>query len=182
MKNVSGWWFGTANKKLGYDDGREIIIGETHEVEGEIMPCEWGLHLSERIIDALGYAPGPVIYKVKGSGIIVPHGNPVDKFACSKRIYIAGGIDISGTLRKFACLCALDVVHLWDAPDVVIEYLKTGDEKIRAAARDAAWDTAKDALGGRGIADVIYDVCSAKCNEFISKFNSRLTWMVNKVI
>ena len=42
-------------------------------------------------------------------------------------------------LRKFARLCALDVIDCWDAPDVVIEYLKTGDEFIRNAARDAVW-------------------------------------------
>jgi len=52
---------------------------------------------------------------------------------------------------------ALDVVHLWDAPPEVIEYLETGDESLRAAAsaaaraavgaaaRDAVWDAARAA-------------------------------------
>ena len=50
-------------------------------------------------------------------------------------------------IRRFACDCALDVIHLWDAPPIVKKYLETGDEKIRAAARDAAWDAAWAAAG-----------------------------------
>jgi hypothetical protein len=40
--------------------------------------------------------------------------------------------------REFARKCALDVIHLWNAPDIVIRYLETGDEEIREAAREAA--------------------------------------------
>ena len=40
-------------------------------------------------------------------------------------------------IRRFACDCALDVIHLWDAPPIIKKYLKTGDEKLRAAARAA---------------------------------------------
>jgi len=146
MKQVKGWWFGTTDKKLLNGDGRKIVIGETHKVDGEIIPCEHGLHLSKRIIDALQYTPGPVVYRVVGSGVIVSHGSPVDKYACSERTYIAGGIDISDTLSLFARKCALDVIHLWDAPEIVARYLKTGDESIRAAARDAVWwDAERDA-------------------------------------
>ena len=145
MKQIKGWWFGTTDKKLKNNDGRRIIIGKTHRVSGDIIPCEHGLHLSRRIIDALNYAPGPVIYRVVGSGIIVPHGDPVDKFACSERTYVAGGIDISDTLRSFSRKCALDAIHLWDAPKIVVRYLKTGDESIRAAASAAASDAARAA-------------------------------------
>jgi hypothetical protein len=45
-------------------------------------------------------------------------------------------------LRDFARQCALDVVHLWDCPPIVKEYLTTGDESLWAAARDAAWAAA----------------------------------------
>jgi hypothetical protein len=56
-------------------------------------------------------------------------------------------------LRYFARTQAMSVAHLWDAPDVVAEFLMTGDESIRAAARDAAraaaraaaWAAARDA-------------------------------------
>jgi hypothetical protein len=41
-------------------------------------------------------------------------------------------------MRCFARLAAQDVLHLWDAPEIVKQYLETGDENIRAAARAAA--------------------------------------------
>lgn len=47
--------------------------------------------------------------------------------------------DATPVLRQFAREVALDVAHLWNAPPVVLRYLKTGDESIR----DTAWaDTA----------------------------------------
>ena len=163
MKQVTGWWFGREDRKFGYDD-REIVIGKTHIVVGEIIPCKRGLHLSKRLLDALNHAPGPVIYKVRGSGIIVPHGDPVDKYACSERTYLAGGVDISETLRAFACSCALEVVHLWNAPEIVIEYLKTGDRKLRAEAQEAAQDDRHAVWAAR------------------EKQNKQLTKMVNDIL
>jgi len=136
MKSVTGWWF-SKKRKLANGDGRNIEIGKTHTVTGKIVPCRHGLHLSKNIIDALRYAPGNIIYKVRGHGVIIPHDG--DKFACSKRTYIAGGISIEEVLRRFARSCAMDVISMWDAPEVVIQYLKSGKEDLRDAAKDAAW-------------------------------------------
>ena len=135
-KLIDAWWFSTG-KTLPHGDGRRIAIGRTHKVEGTIIPCNNGLHASVKPLDALQYAPGPIVWRVRMGGTGVDDG---DKLAASERTYIGGGIDVSDTLRLFARQCALDVVHLWDAPDIVIRYLKTGDESIRAAARAAAWD------------------------------------------
>ena len=41
-------------------------------------------------------------------------------------------------LREFSHWCALAVAHLCDTPDIVMQYLNTGDEKLRDAAIDAA--------------------------------------------
>ena len=64
------------------------------------------------------------------------------------RTYV-GVVEATVLLRQFARECALDVIHLWKAPEVVVQYLKTGDESLRdvawAAARDAAWAAARDA-------------------------------------
>ena len=97
-KHVDGWWF-SQGYTLSHKDRRRIKLGITHKVEGEIVPCQNGLHYSARAIDALRYAAGPIVWKVRGSGIIVPHGG--DKFAASERTYIAGGVDVSKSLRKF---------------------------------------------------------------------------------
>jgi hypothetical protein len=147
MKQITGWYFAPQNNNLGYGDDREISVGITHEVDGEIIPCKRGLHLSKRPIDALQYASGPIIYRVKGYGTVIPHGDPIDKYACSRREYIAGGVDASGVLRQFARECALGVIHLWGAPEIVVQYLNTGDEEIRSAAWYTAWSAARSAAG-----------------------------------
>lgn len=41
-------------------------------------------------------------------------------------------------LREFSHWCALEVAHLCDTPDIVMQYLNTGDEELRIAALDAA--------------------------------------------
>ena len=54
--------------------------------------------------------------------------------------------DATPVYREFARRHALRVAHLWNAPPVVVQYLKTGNESIRAAAAyaaertRAAWD------------------------------------------
>ena len=176
-----GWHFSTG--KLGYGDGREIVIGKTHKVKGPLELCDRGLHAAERIIDALQYAPGPMVYKVRLHGEIL-RGD--DKACATQRTYLAG-FDATDILRLFTRQCALDVIHLWDAPDVVKRYLETGDESLRAAARaaargaagaaardaaraaarDAAWDAARDAAwaaAGAAAGDAARD---AQEKEFI---------------
>jgi hypothetical protein len=110
---------------------------------GEVIPCQSGLHASEHPFDALQFAPGPVLCLVECGGIIKPHGNPVDKIACSERTIIAR-MDATPLLRYFARSQALSVVHLWDAPQVVLDYLM-GDDAARAAAWAAAWAATGDA-------------------------------------
>ena len=171
-KTINGWWFSAA-KTLPNGDGRRIALGRTHKVKGEIIPCRNGLHASVKPHDALNYASGPIVWRVRLSGVVVPYN--ADRHAASERTYLAGGIDVSETLRAFAKRCALDVIDLWDAPEVVIRYLKTGDESIRAAARvtaqDAAWAAgdaaraaARDAAGAAAW-DAVGDAAGAAHNE-----------------
>ena len=197
MKEVTGWWF-TVNDCLPHGDGRKITVGKTHSVKGEIIPCRKGLHLSKRIIDALQYAEGTILYKVKGHGIIVPHGDPVDKYACSHRTYL-DRIEAKDVLFKFARLCALDVIDLWDAPSVVVDFLKTGNQLFRSAARSAAkaaaWDArnaawsaawsaawaardARDARDAARAARDARDAARAARDAAIGKQNKRLHGMI----
>ena len=143
MKKL-GWYFARAENRLGYDDKRPIVIGKTHTVDTSKKPlelCNWGLHASSMVIDALEYAPGPMIYRVELSGTILTED---DKMVASGRTYL-WGYDATDILRLFARRCALDVAHLLYVPQVVMEYLKTGNENLRSAARDAAGDVAWDA-------------------------------------
>ena len=116
-------------------DGRHIPDdGEVLEHNGKLAMCESGLHASKRLIDALGYAPGNTLCRVRCFGTIL-HDN--DKLVADRRI-ILWRIDAEDLLQRFARQCALDVAHLWDMPQIVREYLETGDETKRAAAGAAA--------------------------------------------
>lgn len=126
-------------------DGRPVPADGVKLVHaGEVIPCGSGLHASIHPFDALRYAPGATLCLVRCGGVIKHHGDPTDKLACSERTIVAC-MDATEMLRYFARMRALSVAHLWDAPDVVLDYLMTGDESVRAAARAAAKDAARDA-------------------------------------
>jgi len=138
---VKAWYFSETPPRLRLGDNRKIRPGFTHTVDCPLVLCESGLHGSARIIDALKYAPGPYIWQVELGGEIV-HGD--DKAVASSRTYL-WGYDASDVLWKMARLCALDHIKKWDAPDVVVKYLKSGDESLRSAARSAA-ESAESAM------------------------------------
>ena len=73
--------------------------------------CEYGLHASLEPFDALKYAPGNNLALVELGGKIIKGG---DKLVASERMIIKR-IDATDLLWQFACECALDVIHLWDA-------------------------------------------------------------------
>ena len=119
-------------------DGRPVPAdGEWLEHEGPVVLCESGLHFSIDPFDALQYAPGPTLCIVEVEEYIFDH----DKGA-AKRRKIIKRIDATELCRTFARQRALSVAHLCPSlPSVVIEYLKTGNEDLRAAA----WATAEAA-------------------------------------
>ena len=137
MSSAEGWHFGALDRRLGHGDGRLIVTGETLRVDGQIEPCVRGLHASPFVAMALAYATGPVLSRVALSGTVIAHGNPMNKWCASERRELAC-CDATPVLWVFARSCALDVVSLWDAPEVVVECLRTGDVTLRAAASDAA--------------------------------------------
>lgn len=111
----------------------------------KLQLCEYGLHASIKPGDALEYAPGSIVSRVRLSGRIV---KSHDKCVASvrKHLWVMNADDV---LREFARWCALEVIHLWGPPQIVIDYLKTDNEKLRdaaaATARDAAGDAARAA-------------------------------------
>ena len=120
-------------------DGRPVPAdGEWLEHEGEVELCASGLHWSAEPFDALQYAPGNTLCLVEYGG----ETKIGDDKGVSARRRIVKRIDAGPLLREFARWSALQVIELWDAPDVVRQYLTTGDESLRAAARDAARDAA----------------------------------------
>jgi hypothetical protein len=121
-------------------DGRPVPAdGETLVHTGTLELCASGLHASVDPFDALRFAPGETLCLVRiGGEVLHDH----DKLVCSERTIVAR-MDATDMLRYSARMQAASVAHLWDAPDVVLDYLMTGDEVLRAAARDAAWAAAR---------------------------------------
>jgi len=133
-------------------------VGKWLKHKGELVPCESGLHASEHPIDALNFAPGHMMHRVVLRGKVIPNGNPVDK-VCARERKIVATINADKMCRAFARRVALAVIDKWDAPKIVLDYLRTGDESLReaawysasasarysasASARASAWDAAR---------------------------------------
>ncbi len=107
--------------------GTALETGRTYHVEPPIALCRRGLHASVRLIDALTYAPGSTLSRVELSGEILTDN---DKIVATDR-RVLWTIDATDLLRRFARSCALDVIDLWDAPEIVVRWLRTGDERCR---------------------------------------------------
>ena len=117
-------------------DGRPVPPdGEWLEHDGPCVMCESGLHASRHPFDALRYAPGSTLCLVECEDVVE---EVSDKLVCRRR-KIVRRIDATELLRRFARQQAIKVLHLWNAPQVVRDYLATGDESLRSAARSAAW-------------------------------------------
>jgi hypothetical protein len=130
-------------------DGRPVPTnGVVLKHDGPLVMCESGLHFSPTPWDALRYAPGNTLCLVECGGTVIKGtGGHKDKGICSERTIIVR-MDAEPMLRWFARQQALSVIHLWDAPQVVCDYLMGDDaarDAARAAARGAAWAAAWDA-------------------------------------
>jgi len=100
--------------------------------------CERGYHASLRPWDALTYAPGDVLCLVECGGIVL---HQEDKLVCTERTILAR-MNGEPLLRQFARNQALSVVHLWEPPEIVLDFLM-GDDSARVAAEVAVWAAAR---------------------------------------
>ena len=168
-ETILGWHFCAEDKRLGYGDGRLIIEGETLRVEGDPELCAHGLHSSERLIDALKYAPGPILCRVELSDGIVRG----DDKAVARERKTLWMFDATNALRDFAATVAENALLAERAagrePDprslAVVQAVrdmlagKIGKEEL-AAARDAARDAARAAASADASA-AAWDAASA---------------------
>jgi hypothetical protein len=136
-------------------DGSPIPAdGEWLEFTGKIELCRSGLHASRDPFDALRFAPGNTLCLVDCAGDVV---ESKDKLVCSRRRIVAR-MEARELLLYFARMQALSVVHLWDAPGVVLDYLMTGDD---ADAAYAAANAAANAANANAAADAAYAAATA---------------------
>ena len=92
------WHFLASDGRMAYT-GELVEVGKTYRIEGEPVLCKRGLHASARALDALKYAPGPVICRVTLGGTVL-HGD--DKSVAQERTVLAMA-DATAVLHEFAC-------------------------------------------------------------------------------
>ena len=154
-ETITAWHFLPANGRLTKGDNRKPVLNRWLHSEGTPKLCHHGLHASVAILDALKYAPGPVLCRVLLKGDI-QHGG--DKYVARSRKVIAKA-DVSLALHKFAIACARRALRRGSNPDprslaalrVKARWLagKATDEELadaHAAAYDAVCGSTKDAV------------------------------------
>jgi len=151
-----GWHFLKEDRRLQYPPYTLVEPGQTLYVKPPIKLCTRGLHASKRAIDALSYAPGPVVCRVRLSGEIIEDG---DKAVATERtcLWMA---DATTVLYEFACWCAEQALlrerearrepdpRSWAAVEAKRQWVRgeiTTEELAVAGA--AAGDAASDATG-----------------------------------
>ena len=126
-------------------DGSPLVWHDELAHKGELVMCRSGYHASIRALDALQNAPGSVCCRVEIGGKYIVD---TDKLVAEKRT-VLWAVDAEKILHEFARWCALQVIHLWDAPECVRKFLETGDESLCNAAMDAAWAAAWEAQNNK---------------------------------
>ena len=152
MKTVLAWHFCRADMRTQFTD-EPIVVGETLTATGALELCENGMHASERVVDALRYAPGATLCQVELSGEILSG----DDKLCARHRKVLAAVDITPQLQEFALLCAERVLPVYEKqhPDdkrvrrciaTTREYLRgaTTLDELRGAC-DGAYSAAHDA-------------------------------------
>ena len=153
-KPIRAWHFLRPDGKLQFKPHRKVKAGQTLLAKGKLSMCKNGLHASKNILDALRYAPGPIICRVELSGEIL---HDSDKMCARKRTCLEL-MDGTQILHLFACWCAERALrrerkngHKVDKRSSQAVYAKRrwlrgeiNDAEL-AAARAAAWSAAEAA-------------------------------------
>lgn len=164
-ESIKAWHFVNDTLRDGSPipkDGAKLIH------DGPLIICESGYHASLDPFDALQFAPGQTLCYVECGGEIV---HQDDKLVCRERTIIRRQ-GFEPLLWQFAREQALSVIHLWDAPDIVREYLETGNDGLKAAARAAAWAAARAAARAAAWADAWADARAAAWADARQRFNA----------
>ena len=119
------WRFGGPNECRWLGDDKPIMA-----VQGLRGGVSWTElpHCADTMRDALTCGSGAVIYRVEISG------ERIDCHVYRRIKYLGGRQWMGGLLRRFARLCALDVIRFWGPSQDVLDYLNDGDEDRRKGA------------------------------------------------
>jgi hypothetical protein len=147
--------------------GPRVRAGLVQRIDGAPVCCARGLHASIRAIDALWYAPGPIVCRVELDGEIA---HQDDKCAAQVRrvLWVA---DATRTLHEFALECAESVLHLipheYSIAAALAIHVKRlwmdgeADDNDLDAARYVGWAMAESAVESAAESAALYSAWDA---------------------
>ena len=158
---VLGWHFLADNGMTTAHPQRPAVrveVGQTLHEERPLALCQVGLHASRRALDALQYASGATVCRVRLTGDVL---EGEDKLCASQRTVLALA-DATALLHEFACWCAEEALEreravgrepdacCWAVIEAKRQWLRgeITDKELAAAwdaARAAAWAAARGA-------------------------------------
>ena len=150
MSTVEAWHFLPDDGRLRYPPHDKVEVGVTLKIEGSPVLCERGFHASIRAIDAVYYAPGALVCRVRLGGEII-HGD--DKLVATERT-VLWMADATNALHECACLFAEEALRAAKvndprchaAIDAKRKWLRVEiDDDALSAAESAAWSAARSA-------------------------------------
>jgi len=142
-----GWHFLPEDHRLRWGSHEVVEAGRTYRVEeGPLVLCENGMHASEHALDALSYAPGPVVCRVELLGERL---DDADK-SCARTRRVLWLADATTILHEFACTMATDALHFAEARSAWVDpraraAIETKRRWLRGEATDAALHASENA-------------------------------------
>ena len=205
-EELLGWHFLPDDGRLRFGRRKRVEVGQTLTCK-RIEMCKRGYHASPRAIDALKYAPGAIVCRVRLSGRIL---EDTDKAVATERTCLAMA-DATTTLRLFACWCAEQSLKAerkagrepdprsWEAVKVAKRYIagKASDIALIAAlsaatsaatsfatsaATSAVRSTATSAVTSAALSAATSAALSAATSAATSAQNRKLETMLDKLL
>ena len=155
-KAMLGWHFLAEDRRLRFGTKEVVEAGKTYTAEGPLVLCRNGVHASRRAIDALQYAPGPIVCRVRLHGEIQ---HDTDKSVARHRT-VLWMADATALLHEFGLVCGHEALgcrealhgdvdpRSWAILDVKAKWLRgeaTDDELTQAAGAARAAEAARAA-------------------------------------
>lgn len=183
QERILAWHFTNGMKLRNGDD---LIVGKTYHHNGLMVMCDQGYHASERLIDALRYAPGSQLSRVEVWGDV----DKQDDKIVGRNRKVLWTMDATKILHLFACDVAEKALAKIDNPDPrSLAAVKTKrrwldgkatDEELSAAymeARAAAYVAYVAARAAARVAARVAANVEARAAAY-EEFNTMLTTMV----